>query len=257
MLKEPVSVDVTWHALVPAKPLHNSKSRLDRPGLAAAFLADTVATLQASAHVARVTVITSDVEVATLVENLGGEIIIETAAAGLLNALDLGMESVLINHGIMIALGDLPCLRTQDVDFFLEKAIEHDSSFTCDSEGTGSTMWARLPGSQAKPRFGLRSRAAHRMHGSIEIQCSPSAHRDVDTPTDLWDAIRIGVGPYTLQALNDSSIFIATISALNPLTAVDESGIQLPYTDFRLDGLVAPRIGQRVRVDVKNKTISI
>ena len=252
--------EVKWHALVPAKALHNSKSRLGRNDLTGPFLADTVAALIGSAQVARLTVITTDVEVASLVEDLGGDVIMEGSPTGLLNALDLGLEcieSASEGNGAVIALGDLPCLRTQDVDLFLEQAVHHDSSFTCDSDGTGSTMWARRPGSDAKPRFGVRSRAAHRMHGAVEIPCSAGAHRDVDTSTDLWDAIRIGVGIHTSQTLNESTMYTATISGTNPITAIDESGLQISYPDYDVSDLIAPRIGQRIRIDSANKHIML
>jgi 2-phospho-L-lactate guanylyltransferase len=260
MFDQSVSREVKWHALVPAKGLHNSKSRLGRNDLAGPFLADTVAALIGSSQVARLTVITADAEVASLVEDLGGDVIMEGSPTGLLNALDLGLEcikSASEANGAVIALGDLPCLRTQDVDLFLEQAVHHDSSFTCDSDGTGSTMWARRPGSDAKPRFGVRSRAAHRMHGAVEIPCSAGAHRDVDTSTDLWDAIRIGVGIHTSQALSETAMYTATISGTNPLAAIDESGLQISYPDYDVSDLIAPRIGQRIRIDSANKHIRI
>jgi len=256
-LDHSVPQGIKWHALIPAKVLHNSKSRLDRSDLAAAFLADTVAALLGSANVARLTVITADKEVATLVENLGGDVILEDASTGLLPALELGLKSVANNYGIVIALGDLPCLSTADVDFFLMQATHHESSFTCDSAGTGSTMWARLPGSDAKPRFGLRSRADHRIHGAVEIGGSPGARRDVDTATDLWDAIRIGVGQQTLKALTAPTMYSATISGVNPLTAADESGLQRSYSDYTMPGIIAPRVGQRIRIDSENKRITL
>ncbi len=259
-MDQPAPPEVKWHALVPAKALHNSKSRLGRNDLAGPFLADTVAALIGSAQVARLTVITADAEVASLVEDLGGDVIMEGSPTGLLDSLDLGLEcaeSASEGNGVVIALGDLPCLRTQDVDLFLEQAAHHDSSFTCDSDGTGSTMWARRPGSDAKPRFGVRSRAAHRMHGAVEIPCSAGAHRDVDTSTDLWDAIRIGVGAHTLQALSEPTMNIATISGTNPITAIDESGLQCSYPDYDISDLIAPRVGQRIRIDSANKNIKL
>jgi 2-phospho-L-lactate guanylyltransferase len=260
MLEQAAPRQVRWHALIPAKALHNSKSRLDRNDLTGPFLADTASALIGSTHVAQLTVITADMEVASLVENLGGKAIMEVNSTGLLDALDLGLESIANvspDVGILIALGDLPCLRTQDVDQFLEQAAHHDSSFTSDAEGTGSTMWARLPGSSAKPRFGIRSRAAHRMHGAVEIQCSAGAHRDVDTSTDLWDAIRIGVGTHTSQALSTQLVYSATISGTNPITAVNELGVQSSYPDYTISGMIAPRIGQRIRIDSINKQISL
>jgi 2-phospho-L-lactate guanylyltransferase len=50
-----------------------------------------------------------------------------------------------------------------------------------------------------EPRFGGRSRAAHRAGGAVELNVpdTPSVHRDVDTAVDLWDALRLGVGPRT------------------------------------------------------------
>jgi len=257
MLDQSVPLGIKWHALIPAKALHNSKSRLGRNDLAGPFLADTVAALIGSANVSQLTVITADPEVESLVKGLGGDVIMEESATGLLNALDLGLKHISVDTGVVIALGDLPCLRTQDIDLFLEQAANHDSSFTCDSEGTGSTMWARLPGSSAQPRFGIRSRADHRLHGAVEIPCSAGAHRDVDTSTDLWDAIRIGVGPHTSLALSTPTVYIATISGTNPITAIDESGLQFSYPDYAISDLIAPRIGQRIRVDSVNKQIML
>jgi 2-phospho-L-lactate guanylyltransferase len=49
------------------------------------------------------------------------------------------------------------------------------------------------------PRFGGRSRAAHRAAGAVELMLEgiASVRRDVDTEVDLWDALRLGVGPRT------------------------------------------------------------
>jgi 2-phospho-L-lactate guanylyltransferase len=257
MLEDSLIGELRWHALVPAKALHNSKTRLDRTGLAAAFLSDTILAIIGSTRVTRVTVITPDSEVVTLGKSLGADAFLEENSTGLLSALDLGMQSVSPSNGILIVLGDLPCLTIQDVDSFLTNAARHQSSFMCDSEGTGSTMWARVPGSNTKPRFGVRSRAAHRENGAVEISGSPGAHRDVDTPTGLWDAIRIGVGPHTLKALSEPTMRIATISGLDPLLAVDESGRQSSYPDYTLIGLIDPRIGQRIRIDVESKRIML
>jgi hypothetical protein len=95
------------------------------------------------------------------------------------------------------------------------------------------------------------------MHGAVEIPCSAGAHRDVDTSTDLWDAIRIGVGIHTSQALSETAMYTATISGTNPLTAIDESGLQISYPDYDVSDLIAPRIGQRIRIDSANKHIRI
>ena len=60
------------------------------------------------------------------------------------------------------------------------------------------------------PRFGVGSRAAHVQAGYIDLALDvpanvrtllAGARRDVDTPADLWDALRIGVGANTRAVL--------------------------------------------------------
>ena len=74
-----------------------------------------------------------------------------------------------------------------------------------DAAGIGSTLLTARPGVELGPRFGERSRAAHRSSGAVELAASPGAlaglRRDVDTEVDLWDAVRLGVGPATTDAL--------------------------------------------------------
>ena len=248
---------IRWHGLVPAKPMHAAKSRLSRDELVAAFLIDTVTALLESPRVACVSVITADPDLEALAKGLGAQTVRERTPSGLLNALQLGMHTIPPGLGTVIALGDLPCLTSTDVNAFLESADLHDSSFMSDSEGTGSTMWARRPGSTALPHFGVRSRATHRENGSIEIPGSPRAHRDVDTPTALWDAIRIGVGPATMRALDETVPTLATISGLDPIKAVDETGHQRTYADYTLIEILAPKIGQRVQIDPGTKRITL
>jgi 2-phospho-L-lactate guanylyltransferase len=50
-----------------------------------------------------------------------------------------------------------------------------------------------------RPRFGRDSRAEHLAAGACEIDLEgiPSLRRDVDTPADLADVLRLGIGPRT------------------------------------------------------------
>jgi hypothetical protein len=52
-------------------------------------------------------------------------------------------------------------------------------------------------------------------------------------------------------------MYTATISGTNPVTAIDESGLQFSYADYDVSDLIAPRIGQRIRIDSANKQIRI
>ena len=55
------------------------------------------------------------------------------------------------------------------------------------------------------PRFGHRSRAAHRRAGVVELTDAglASLRRDVDTEVDLYDAQRLGLGQRSVLALGE------------------------------------------------------
>jgi 2-phospho-L-lactate/phosphoenolpyruvate guanylyltransferase len=90
-------------------------------------------------------------------------------------------------------------LRMDELSEALRAAEQHRESFVGDLAGTGTTLYAAAAGVAFAPRFGGRSRAAHRAAGATELMLSgiPSVRRDVDTGVDLWDALRLGVGPRT------------------------------------------------------------
>jgi hypothetical protein len=52
-------------------------------------------------------------------------------------------------------------------------------------------------------------------------------------------------------------MYTATISGTNPITAIDESGLQSTYAEYTISDLIAPRIGQRIRVDSANKKLML
>ncbi len=81
----------------------------------------------------------------------------------------------------------------------LAAAARHQTSFLADAAGIGTTLYASVPGAPFDPRFGGRSRAAHRASGATELEVPGvvSVRRDIDTAVDLWDAMRIGLGPRT------------------------------------------------------------
>ena len=64
------------------------------------------------------------------------------------------------------------------------------------------------------PHFGVKSRSTHVEFGHIDLALDApadvrsllaGARRDVDTPADLWDALRIGVGHNTSEVLRRQS----------------------------------------------------
>ncbi|MDP2015006.1 MAG: 2-phospho-L-lactate guanylyltransferase [Actinomycetota bacterium] len=203
-----------WTALVPVKSSAFAKSRLDhdpmtRAGLSAAFLADVLAALAQTSSIGEILVVTDDAELHLRVDS--SVRIHRTIARGLNPELAEGL--VLIGKSpVAIVAADLPCLTKEALTATLRIAQEFDRSFVTDVQGLGTTMLLAKDAQECVPMFGRRSHARHAQAGYHEIQAdSPAiaAHmarvrRDVDTALDLWDAIRIGVGPSTTEALAEN-----------------------------------------------------
>src|SRR5216683_6037924 len=162
-------VSLTWSLVIPVKVLAHAKSRLaglagpHRPALALALAADTVASAVACAATGQVIVVTDDATAAGELAGLGAVIVPDEPSSGLNPALAHGAAVAASRRpqsGIAALSADLPALR---------------------------------------PRFGVKSRAAHRGGGAAELLLTdvPGLRRDVDTPADLRSAARLGLGPRT------------------------------------------------------------
>lgn len=199
-----------WDLIVPVKQTTLAKTRLtgyDRPTrrrLALSFALDTVAAALASSAVRAVTVVTNDDEAALFVD-LG--------AAVVPDAPDAGLNPALVHAGQAIRAGradadlaaissDLPAL-TPEVLARALGSVHGVPGFVADAHGVGTTLVAVPHGHPWSPRFGPHSRAAHRAIGWHEVDDTGLARlrRDVDTPVDLWDARRLGIGAHTRATL--------------------------------------------------------
>lgn len=203
-----------WTAIIPVRSLTASKSRLQgAPGnpadFTAAFLSDVADACRTSENIEHTIVVTPSGDVAELAETLGCAVHRESDATGINEAINQARTIVDANRPVIAILGDTPCLTGAVLDVVIATANDHPVSFVPDAAGTGSTMWCARD-STASPHFGQHSRARHRQAGATELgtkQASPTwarARRDVDTPVDLWDAVRLGVGPATLRAIQDN-----------------------------------------------------
>jgi 2-phospho-L-lactate/phosphoenolpyruvate guanylyltransferase len=197
-----------WSVVVPVKRPEVAKTRLAdlagarRAELARAFAADTVAAALACPDVVDVVVVTDDAQTATAVAAAGAVVVADEPAAGLNAALRHGADLVRRRHPdryIAALSADLPALRPEELATTLRAATAHPVSFVGDAAGIGTTLYAVTRMEAFEPRFGGRSRATHRAGGAVELTVpdTPSVHRDVDTAVDLWDALRLGVGPRT------------------------------------------------------------
>lgn len=199
-----------WTLIVPVKQTTLAKSRLTglepdvRRRLAVAFAQDVVSAAVACPDVVRVVVVTND-PVAPVLSELGADVIPDVPDAGLNAALSYAAERVREDRRdapIAALSSDLPSVRASDLSRALT-ATPEPRWFVADLAGIGTTMLAASRGQQWAPRFGPGSRAAHASDGMVELDAADldRLRRDVDTPDDLADAYRRGVGVWTADVL--------------------------------------------------------
>lgn len=206
----------SWTAVIPVKRLDMAKSRLGdtadprRPELALAFALDVAWACKQAKSVERVIIVTDDQEVIGAMKLIDPAMAIcpEPSEGGLNAAVRAG--AALATSPVVAVAGDLPALTGAALDAVLTLASEVPRSLLCDAQGSGTAMLCAVDVSQLEPRFGPRSRSAHVADGSTDLGLDLAgpisgllarARRDVDTPADLWDAVRMGVGTHTAQAL--------------------------------------------------------
>jgi 2-phospho-L-lactate guanylyltransferase len=205
-----------WSAIIPVKGLLEAKSRLmpaadpARPDLAIAFLSDVLAAVSSASAVHEIIVVSNDPEVHRVAEAFRTRWVAEEQP-GLNQASIQGARAAQPGNHIAVMTADLPCLDGPTVDLVLAEAQGYERAFVCDAPGTGTTMVLTDSTDSCRPQFGQRSRARHAAAGYVELGLSSDrglpthtlarARRDVDTPVDLWDAVRLGVGPATKAAL--------------------------------------------------------
>jgi 2-phospho-L-lactate guanylyltransferase len=202
----------SWTAVIPVKALDSAKTRLGlpddprRPEFALAFALDVISACLTSAAVSQVIVVTDDLDV--IASATGVTLCPEPIGGGLNEAIRSGAA---LCAGPVVALaGDLPGLTPEALDYVLNLAQTRERSVLSDTQGSGTAMLFASDSRLLEPRFGVGSRAAHVQAGYVDLALDvpanvrtllAGARRDVDTPADLWDALRIGVGANTRAVL--------------------------------------------------------
>lgn len=204
---------LAWSLVIPVKVLARAKSRLSgltgqrRSQLALAMAADTVGAAIRADAVAAVLVVTDDPEVGEAAGELGAIVLADEPGAGLNEALHHGAghaRSRWPDRGVAAMAADLPALRPCELTTALTEAGRLSVAFVPDAAGTGTTLYAAVPGAQFRPRFGPLSRRQHLAAGAAEIAGRgqlAGLRRDVDTVSDLRLAASLGLGPRTLAVL--------------------------------------------------------
>lgn len=209
---------VEWIAIVPVKTGLEAKTRLahhqERSVLAEAMAQDTIDALRAAPSITEVVVVVDGDT-----PDSWADLAIAGPGAGLNAAICAAATSVAQRstpYGLAIVTADLPCLTADVMERILACEPTADTRIVGDAAGTGTTMLlvgdGRSVPDRVMPQFGPHSCAAHVAAGATNLTTQPGmslpdhsalvrARRDVDTDVDLWDAIRIGVGPATRNVL--------------------------------------------------------
>lgn len=186
-----------WTVIVPVKPPAIGKSRLGAdPALAAAIALDTIDAALAASRVDRVLVVTADASMPT-----DAELVLEPAPSGLGPAIAEGLRVAGDEVPRAVLLGDLPSLRSADLDEALRRAGAVPSAFVADREGTGTTMVTAGAGVQFRHAFGPDSASAHRRLALAELTLPADSTVPLDVDTRAHLAATPGLGVRTRAVL--------------------------------------------------------
>lgn len=199
--------------IIAVKRLVAAKTRLapvfsarTRESVVLAMLMDTLTAAKRVRSLGSITVITPDDAAAAAATQLGADVLTDPTPEGhpdpLNNAIATAERAVGRSFANVVALqGDLPALQSQELAEAIAAARQHRRSFVADRLATGTAALFAF-GSPLDPHFGSDSSARHRSSGAIELTGAwPGLRCDVDTPSDLAAARRLGVGSATARAI--------------------------------------------------------
>ena len=203
-------MDAAWRIVIPLR-LSQAKSRLSaqtaprRRELVVAMALDVAAVAAACPATDQVVLVADRAGIeAVRSAGLPGLLLVEDGGEGLNAAILAGAAGAA--GPVAAVLADVPC-ATPDALAYALAACTDGPAIVSDAEGIGTTLLAARRAADLRPRFGPRSRAAHIADGAADIgDATPGAlsglRRDVDSEVDLWDAQRIGVGPFTRAVID-------------------------------------------------------
>ncbi|MCP4090697.1 MAG: 2-phospho-L-lactate guanylyltransferase [Gammaproteobacteria bacterium] len=209
----------TW-ALVPVKSPEQSKTRLSsvlQPQecamLSRAMFMDVLAALDAANGISHIAVLTSDPEVTALANQLGHEVITDTATGDLCASLNEASGYVTAQGAetMLIVPGDIPTVMSTDIEQLLQS---HEGGLSlCPAIRDGGTNAIICSPPNAMPyQFGEDSARRHmevaEQNGITTSRLPMQAFfRDIDTPDDLlWLSHQTSDGN-TIRFLHQSGIF--------------------------------------------------
>ena len=190
-----------WWAIVPMKNTRLAKSRLggpagDRRQLAIVMARDTLCAVVNAASVQGVLVVCDNADDVESFQ-LPGVSVLVREGLGLNEAIRAGAAALAADRqerNVAVLPGDLPYLRSSELDVALSRAAAHPSACVGDRAGTGTTLLTARAGHQLLPAYGERSLELHTQSGAVElgIPMWSGLRRDVDDPDDLRVTMTLG-----------------------------------------------------------------
>jgi 2-phospho-L-lactate guanylyltransferase len=199
-------------AVVPLKTAAAAKSRL-APALSAGerealffHMAETVVvSLQNSASIAGVLVVTADSRVARFARELGTAVLAQENDLGTSSACEAAMQALLQRgeQRALIAAGDLPLACAAAFDELCESGVASGVRLVPDRRGDGTNVLLCSPGTLPMC-FGAGSFAKHcdaaKAAGlAVQILAPPELILDIDVPEDLEVWARLKADPIALR----------------------------------------------------------
>lgn len=195
--------------IIAVKRLDSAKSRLSalfdgeiRQRVVLAMLTDTITAARGAPGVESITVVTADEGAAAAARAHGAGVVADPTPPGhgdpLNNALLAACRALSpANSNIVVLQGDLPALQSNELGAALDAGAGFGRCFVADRQGTGTSALFAF-GVPLDPLFGADSARRHRDSGAVELVGEwPGLRCDIDTPEDLAEARRLGVGPAT------------------------------------------------------------
>ena len=199
--------------IIAVKHLSAAKTRLAalfqpplREQVVLAMLVDTITAARDVDGVDSITVVTPDRTAANAARELGATVLADPAPSQhrdpLNNAILAAVQEISNQiSNIVVLQGDLPALRTDELSAALAAARSNPRSFVADRPRTGTAALFAF-GVEPDPRFGTNSASRHRHSGAVELLGAwPGLRCDIDTPEDLAEARRLGMGAATTAAV--------------------------------------------------------
>jgi 2-phospho-L-lactate guanylyltransferase len=193
----------TW-AIIPVKPLHESKRRLAhllpaeaRADLIHHFLDNLLAALNETPGIDKVLVVSGDRAVTTLAETYGATVLIEVEPAGLNVAVARGADYA-VERGATAALilpADLPFATVEDIEQMLRPRTTDQGpliALTGDESESGTNALLLAPPDDFTFHYGPGSFQAHLDEAeargrAVHVIDAPGLRFDLDTESDWLD----------------------------------------------------------------------